>query len=126
MSAFDYIDDYFLNDDEYELHFNSTEPEPKLISFKRLKKINPEAHAALLRCKKAANERKKIFMVKRKPTLVKVGKHLIDPNDVVAISQVKSHLFIVKLRSNPNPAFPIWVEEKEIGPLLDFFNIVEE
>lgn len=83
-----------------------------------------------------------------KPTLIKCGKHLINPNDVSCISQVKVRdvedvgednpwpddvmpvrhersLYIVRFISNPNPQYPCWVEKKDIGVLLEQFNIVE-
>lgn len=87
-----------------------------------------------------------------KPTLIKCGKHLINPLDVSRISQVKVKetvedspedndpwpddrdfrparieriLYIVKFISDPNPEYPCWVEKKDIGVLLEQFNIVE-
>jgi hypothetical protein len=80
-----------------------------------------------------------------KPTLIKCGKHLINPNDVSCISQVRvkevdpgdddpwpddvrpteRSLYIVRMISNPNPEYPCWVEKKDIGVLLEQFNIVE-
>ncbi len=83
-----------------------------------------------------------------KPTLIKCGKHLINPNDVSCISQVRvkqldnpddeiwpdeepsSHvtrsLFIVRFISNPNPQYPCWVEKKDIGILIEQFNVIEK
>jgi hypothetical protein len=61
-----------------------------------------------------------------RPKLIHCGNHLIDLNDVVCITKVQKHqgLYIVKLRSNPNPEFPIWVNEADITPLIQQFNIV--
>lgn len=84
-----------------------------------------------------------------KPTLIKCGKHLINPNDVSCVSQVRVKakmqdpgdddpwpaeqrtevtertMYIVRMISNPNPEYPCWVEKKDIGVLLEQFNIVE-
>lgn len=62
----------------------------------------------------------------KKPILVKVGPHLIDPADVACISRIKSRkLYIVRLKSQPNMEFPIWVNSTEIGSLLEHFDIQE-
>lgn len=60
----------------------------------------------------------------KKPVLVKVGAHLIDPLDVACISKVKSRrLFIVRLKSQPNMEYPIWVDAAKIDALLQHFDI---
>jgi hypothetical protein len=62
----------------------------------------------------------------KKPILVKVGQHLIDPTDVACISRLKSkRLYIVRLKSQPNMEFPIWVNVNEIDALLEYFEIRE-
>jgi len=62
----------------------------------------------------------------KKPILVKVGQHLIDPTDVACISRLKSkRLYIVRLKSQPNMEFPIWVNVNEIDALLEYFEIKE-
>lgn len=59
-----------------------------------------------------------------KPTLIKVGQHLVDPSDVSCITRLKSKkLYIVRLKSQPNMEFPIWVQINEIDSLLTYFNI---
>jgi hypothetical protein len=89
-----------------------------------------------------------------KPTLIKVGKHYINPNDVAAIREVKvkqkveeeyedyqddedvvftgrmegyrkKTMFIVDMKSNPNPQYAIWVEKDDVELLLAQFNIKE-
>lgn len=60
----------------------------------------------------------------RKPRMIQVGSHLINPNDIACISRVKRGLYIVKRLSEPNPTFPIWVRgEAELKALLDEFDI---
>ncbi len=60
----------------------------------------------------------------KKQVMVKVGNHLIDPTDVSCISRVKSKkLYIVRLKSQPNMEFPIWVGAHEIDALLEYFEI---
>lgn len=61
-----------------------------------------------------------------KPTLVQVGEHYINPTDVACIKEAMRGLYVVKLRSEPNPEWPIWVEGRHIGALLAHFNIIEE
>lgn len=67
-----------------------------------------------------------VSLVDARPKLIHCGNHLIDPNDVVCITKVQKHkgLYIVKLRSNPNPEFPIWVNEADITPLIQQFNVI--
>ena len=59
-----------------------------------------------------------------KPTLVKLGDHFLDPNDVAGFKQAKKGLFIIRLRSEPNPDFPLWISEREVECALQYFNIV--
>lgn len=69
--------------------------------------------------------RKVAPVVKEKPILLKVGKHYINPDDVSAIKEAKRGLYIVKLKSEPNAEWPIWVVGSDVEDLLAFFNIVE-
>jgi hypothetical protein len=63
-------------------------------------------------------------MKMKKPLLIKVGNHFVDPTDVSCISKIKSkNLYIVRLKSQPNMEFPIWVKANEIEGLLDYFDI---
>lgn len=60
-----------------------------------------------------------------KPTLIKVGRHYISPSDIRCISEVKcGRLYIIKFYSEPNPEYPCFVEPKDIGIVLDNFDIV--
>lgn len=62
-----------------------------------------------------------------KPTLVKVGEHLIDVSDVACISRIKDKdLYVVRLKSQPNMEYPIWIKGREVGPLLENFNVIEK
>jgi len=60
-----------------------------------------------------------------KPSLIKVGQHYLDPNDVAGIKHCKEDLYIVKLKSEPNPEFPLWMRTNSIEKLLKHFNIIE-
>lgn len=61
----------------------------------------------------------------KKPILVAVGQHMIDINDVACISRIKDRkLYVVRLKSQPNMEYPIWVNNRDIGPLLAQFNII--
>lgn len=63
-------------------------------------------------------------MAKKKPQLIKVGNHYISPEDVACISRIKSKkLYIVRLKSQPNMEFPIWVGADAIAVLLEYFEI---
>ena len=60
----------------------------------------------------------------KKPILVKVGNHLVDPSDVSCITRIKSKkLYVVRLKSQPNMGYPIWVNAGEIDALLEHFEI---
>jgi hypothetical protein len=59
-----------------------------------------------------------------KPVLIKVGPHLVSPDDVSCITRLKSKkLYIVRLKSQPNMEFPIWVQLNEIDALLEYFDV---
>ena len=77
---------------------------------------------------KKTTKKKSVVKIDTRPKLIHCGNHLIDPNDVVCITKVRSHkdLYIVKLRSNPNPEYPIWINEADITPLIQQFNVVTE
>lgn len=71
------------------------------------------------------NEAKRMIK-KNRPTLIHVGQHLVDPNDVACITRIKGKsLYVVRLKSQPNMEYPIWVNKNEIGALIQQFNIVE-
>ena len=60
----------------------------------------------------------------KKPILIKVGQHLVEPTDVSCISKIKSkNLYIVRLKSQPNMQFPIWVKSNDIESLLEYFEV---
>lgn len=117
-----------LSDDPGD--FDETEPIsrevlglPKTEPFPMLKKTkNPEKPKR----KSKTIRDYAIEAVDARPKLIHCGNHLIDPNDVVCITKVNKHkeLYIVKLRSNPNPEYPIWVNEADITPLIKQFNVV--
>jgi len=59
------------------------------------------------------------------PLLIKVGNHLIDPNDVSCITRIKDrNLYVVRLKSQPNMEYPIWVKKNEIAALTTHFEII--
>lgn len=77
----------------------------------------------------------------KKPKLIQVGKHFINPLDVSCISEVstrreeydedvqgeitvKKTLYVVRFVSNPNPAYPCWVNREDISILLEQFEII--
>ena len=60
-----------------------------------------------------------------RPTLIAVGNHMIDPNDVACISKVQNgRLYVVRLKSQPNMEYPIWVGKHQIEALVAHFNII--
>lgn len=68
-------------------------------------------------------------MANDKPILIRVGRSFVDPTDVVEIRDCSSkrhrNLWIVRLRSQPNPEFPLWCNEEELEALLEHFRIKE-
>lgn len=60
-----------------------------------------------------------------RPLLIHCGKQLIDPTDVSCVKEAKKGLFIVKLKSEPNPEWPLWVEEEDIEALMAYFEVKE-
>ena len=59
-----------------------------------------------------------------RPVLIKCGRAFVDPNDVSAIIQVRADLWIVKLKSEPNPQYPIWLHENGFERFAPYFNLV--
>jgi len=62
----------------------------------------------------------------KKPSLVLMGEHMIDPTDVACIKKVRSKddLYIVVLKSQPNMEFPMWANGEQVAMLVKHFNIV--
>lgn len=59
----------------------------------------------------------------RRPTLVRCGNHFINPEDVSSIKEVKTGLWMVKFRAEPNPEYPTWLKTHEVRGLLSFFDV---
>lgn len=60
-----------------------------------------------------------------KPTLIAVGTHMIDPSDVACITKINGKdLYVVRLKSQPNMEYPIWVNKSDIDQLIQHFNII--
>jgi hypothetical protein len=59
-----------------------------------------------------------------KPTLVHVGKHFIDPNDVSIIRHTKGDLFVIELKGKSDSSYPLWVREDDLPALLESFSII--
>lgn len=63
-------------------------------------------------------------MKEKKPTLIKIGKHYLDPNNVAGIKQAKDGLYIIMLKTEPEPQYPLWLSERDLHKALDFFDII--
>lgn len=114
MAAEDYIDDfgYDYMDQQYDDYREEFAP------FRFLNKRGTFDVA-----KRVAT--KKIDL--NKQTLIKVGNHLINPNEVRSISEVKKNLYIIRFCNENNPQYATWVDnEKDIAVLLRHFNIIVE
>ena len=61
---------------------------------------------------------------RNKPHLVRVGDHYLDPANVCGIKMAKKGLYIVMLRSNPEPDYPIWITVNEWDEAKHFFDIL--
>ena len=113
MSAEDYHSDFY-DDPELDDQFDD----------QPIADSNEESFPML---KKTTKKSKVAPVVDARPKLIHCGNHLIDPNDVVCITKTsKKDLYIVKLRSNPNPEYPIWANERDITSLVKHFNIITE
>ncbi len=58
-----------------------------------------------------------------KPILVRCGSAFISPSDVSCVKEAKRGLFVVTFRDNPNPEWPLWLREEEVGELLRHFEV---
>lgn len=62
--------------------------------------------------------------IRKKTVMVKAGNHLVDPTDVACITKIKNKgLYVVRLKSQPNMEYPIWVQKGELEALLEHFEI---
>jgi hypothetical protein len=61
---------------------------------------------------------------KSKPQLVKIGKHYLAPDNVAGIKEAKEGLYIIMLRDQPEPQFPLWLSERGLEHALQFFDIL--
>lgn len=68
--------------------------------------------------------KKTVLKLIKKPVMLKVGQHLLDPTDVACISKIKGrNLYVVRLKSQPNMEYPVWAKEAELSALLNYFDI---
>ena len=119
MSAFDLVHSQDENkvghEDDYDsVDWDEYEREHKALVDNSFKRFN-----------EMTETKKKIVKKTKKPILIKVGKHLINPLDVSGVTEVRKNLYIVKFFSEPSPRYACWVEGKDIGRLLEHFEIVE-
>jgi hypothetical protein len=61
-----------------------------------------------------------------KPTLVKIGKHYVNPENVTGIKQAKEGLYIIMLKDNPEPSFPLWLSGRALESAKKYFEILGE
>src|SRR4030095_461985 len=109
-------------DDSY--HYNGFF-DPDMIDEEIINKINRKAQRkAFFQGLNMAKKKSKHSS--NKPTLLKVGKHYINPADVRSITEVRDGLYVVKFLSDPNPTYACWIEEEDIEFLLSHFNILVE
>lgn len=57
------------------------------------------------------------------PTFVRAGKHFVALSDISMIRHAKDDLYIVKLFSDPNPQYPMWIRERDVEQLARLLNI---
>jgi hypothetical protein len=60
------------------------------------------------------------------PLLIKIGQHYIDPNDVAGIKHAKDKLYIIMLKSSPEPQYPMWIKERDFEIAKQYFKIEGE
>lgn len=128
MAAEDYLPyDFALGDDWYDEHDDYHGPTNSQeameissrgieIPYKRVKEILRMAPKNLKN---------------KKPILVKVGPHFINPVDVSSIRAVQLRedtktVYVVDFISRPNPEYTCWIKKDEIETLLSQFQIIEE
>jgi hypothetical protein len=62
----------------------------------------------------------------KKVELVKIGKHYLDPTNIAGIKEAKCGLYIIMLRSEPEPQYPLWLSEKDLDKAKKYFDIIGE
>jgi hypothetical protein len=58
-----------------------------------------------------------------KPNLVKIGDHYLDPEMIAGIKQAKKGLYIIMLKNEPEPQYPLWLSERELEAAKPYFDI---
>lgn len=61
--------------------------------------------------------------VVKKPDLVKIGKHYLNPESVAGFKQAKEGLYIIVMKDSPELQYPLWVSERAVERALQYFNI---
>lgn len=61
-----------------------------------------------------------------KPRLVAIGNHFLDPKNISGIKQAKEGLYIIMLRDQPEPEFPLWLTERQFERARKYFDIQGE
>ena len=59
-----------------------------------------------------------------KPQLVRCGRAYVSPSEVAAIDKVRQDLWIVKLKSEPNPEYPMWLHENGFAEFAQHFELL--
>lgn len=69
---------------------------------------------------------RRISALRDKPEMLQIGQHLISPDDIAGVKRasITKNLYILILKSQPNPEWPIWITEKDMKCLVKHFNII--
>lgn len=73
-----------------------------------------------------SRQQNNLFPEDEKPLLVKIGKHYVAPDNVAGIKQAKDGLYIILLKTEPEPAFPLWLKERDLEKAKQYFTILGE
>lgn len=59
-----------------------------------------------------------------KPIMLKIGKNLVSPDNIDGVKYARKGLYILQLKRHIEPAYPIWLTEKELSKVLPHLKIV--
>lgn len=96
------------------------------MTVRKVRRANSQQPSMLELLDQMRKERPRIPQAPVPTRLIQVGTSFVDPTDVAAIVAIASRpgLYVIRLKSQPDPEYPFWAEESELDLLLREFNLV--
>lgn len=60
----------------------------------------------------------------KKPTLIQCGEHYFPLSEIQGIRHAKGNLYILKIKGDESPVYPIWLKTHQVKEILTHFNVI--